>query len=1173
MDSAGSLSDRLSETLSVFEERSSEFEPLTTSEVADTLSCSRRATYNRLDELVARDALSTKKVGARGRIWWLPLDQAPDATTRAGSGSGTATADVIDRGGGGPQLEFQSLVGAVEEYAIFMLDADGHVVTWNEGAKRIKGYEREAIVGDHYSTFYTEEAVADGTPGRNLDRAAAEGSIELTGWRRRADGSRFWATATLTAIRDDDGELQGYTKVTRDMTDRREYERKLRRQRDVVRTVLETSTAGIALLDADGTVVRSNGPAVELLGPSAATDGDATEWPVVDAEGASVAPDEHPLGQIVDAGEVATDREVRIRGSDGDVRWVSINTAPLTDTGGNLDRIVVTAHDITTLQTRKQRLARQRDALRRELDEVFDRIDDGVFALDREWRFTYANERAEVVLGRPIDELVGEPVWAAFSDADSRFREVCTRAMETQKPVEFETTLSTPDARFEVRVHPSESGLSIHLRDVTERWERERQLERYETIVETVDDGIYAVDADARFVLVNDAFCEMTGYGRDDLLGTSATLVHDDEITPRAVRLVEEIAAGERETANIELDIHRADGTSFPAESRLGPVQLADGRGRCGVVRDVTARVERERELERRVRQQRVVTRLGQRALESHDLDALMREASERVAETLDTDYCKVLDLDRDADRLVLRQGVGWHDGIVGSATVSAVDDESQAAHTLASRRPIVVEDLEAESRFSGPDLLTDHDVHSGISTIVGSFERPWGILGTHDRDRKAFSEQDVNFVQSVATILATAIDRQQNEHRLRNQRERLTALNNLYEVVSDITDAVVSQSTREEIERVVCERLADSDSYQFTWIGEVDSRSQTVQLRREAGVEGYLDDITISVDPDDPRSRGATGRAVETMEMRVSRNLLEDPDYEPWYDHLRNYGFRSLAAIPITHDGTLYGTLAVYADRSNAFEEQERAVIRQLGEVMGHAIASIERKRALMSDEVVSVEYLVRDVFDEYAVPAIDGRVTLERVTPIGDGEHLAYGTISAAGFEQLRTRVGDVPSWREVTAISEESDTVRFELRLSEAPVVSAVASRGGYVRRAVVEDGDYRIEVHLPPGVETRQISDVVRETFPEAKFVSQRHSTRPLGSGRSLLRVLSEDLTERQRTVLEAAYFSGYFGWPRESTGEAVADSLGVSPPTFHQHLRIGVRKLLDSTFADVRAVNE
>jgi GAF domain-containing protein len=456
---------------------------------------------------------------------------------------------------------------------------------------------------------------------------------------------------------------------------------------------------------------------------------------------------------------------------------------------------------------------------------------------------------------------------------------------------------------------------------------------------------------------------------------------------------------------------------------------------------------------------------------------------------------------------------------------------------------------------------------------IIGSFEQPWGILGTHDRDRKAFSEQDVNFVQSVATILATAIDRQRNEQRLVHQRERLTALNNLYEVVSDITDAVVSQSTREEIERVVCERLADSDSYQFTWIGEVDSHSQTVTLRREAGVEGYLDDITISVDPDDPRSRGATGRAVQTMEMQVSRDLLDDPDYEPWYDHLRNYGFRSLAAIPITHEGTLYGTLAVYADRSNAFEEQERAVIRQLGEVMGHAIASIERKRALMSDEVVAVEYLVRDVFDEYAMSAIDGRVALERVTPIGDEEHLAYGTTSEAGFEQLRTRVDGVPSWHEVTAIGEESDTVRFELRLSEAPVISAVASRGGYVRRAVLEDGDYRIEVHLPPGVDSRQISDVVRETHPDAEFVSQRHFTRPLGNKRSLVRVLSEDLTDRQRTVLEAAYFSGYFGWPRESTGEAVADSLGVSPPTFHQHLRIGVRKLLDSTFADVRAVHD
>jgi GAF domain-containing protein len=118
---------------------------------------------------------------------------------------------------------------------------------------------------------------------------------------------------------------------------------------------------------------------------------------------------------------------------------------------------------------------------------------------------------------------------------------------------------------------------------------------------------------------------------------------------------------------------------------------------------------------------------LGQHALQDPDLDALLATATELVADTLDTDYCKVLDLDHDAEELLLRQGVGWDDGLVGEATVSAVEDDSQAAFTLSTEAPVIVEDLAVDDRFDGPDLLTDHGLRSGITTIVGPADDPWG--------------------------------------------------------------------------------------------------------------------------------------------------------------------------------------------------------------------------------------------------------------------------------------------------------------------------------------------------------------------------------------------------------------------------------------------------------------
>ncbi|MBP0588635.1 PAS domain S-box protein [Paraburkholderia sp. LEh10] len=112
------------------------------------------------------------------------------------------------------------LIEAVHDYAIFMLDPSGNVSSWNPGAQRIKGYSHDEIVGRHFSTFYTEEDIAAGKPARELEIAAAEGRVEDEGWRVRRDGSRFWANVIISAVRDSKGELLGFAKITRDMTDR-----------------------------------------------------------------------------------------------------------------------------------------------------------------------------------------------------------------------------------------------------------------------------------------------------------------------------------------------------------------------------------------------------------------------------------------------------------------------------------------------------------------------------------------------------------------------------------------------------------------------------------------------------------------------------------------------------------------------------------------------------------------------------------------------------------------------------------------------------------------------------------------------------------------------------------------------------------------------------------------
>jgi signal transduction histidine kinase len=172
--------------------------------------------------------------------------------------------------------------------------------------------------------------------------------------------------------------------------------------------------------------------------------------------------------------------------------------------------------------------------------------------------------------------------------------------------------------------------------------------------------------------------------------------------------------------------------------------------------------------------QQTEIAAFGQLALQNRDLDKVMDDGVRRIATTLSVEYAKVLELLPDGKSLLLRAGVGWKEGLVGHAVVSAGRD-SHAGYTLGMEEPVVVSDLSQETRFSGPALLIDHQVVSGMSCIIRDQEgKPHGVLGVHTSSRKAFGEDDVKFLQAMANILASAIHRKHVETQLQSVTESL---------------------------------------------------------------------------------------------------------------------------------------------------------------------------------------------------------------------------------------------------------------------------------------------------------------------------------------------------------------------------------------------------------------
>lgn len=160
------------------------------------------------------------------------------------------------------EQRFRSLVEAVRDYAIYLLDPQGNVFTWNMGAERIKGYTQEEIVGKHFSCFYTPEDQASGKPAAALEIAASEGRYEEEGWRVRKDGSRFWASVVITPIRDQSGTLTWFAKITRDLTERKKAERKLERQA----ALLDLAHDSIIIRDLESRITFWNRGAEEKYG-------------------------------------------------------------------------------------------------------------------------------------------------------------------------------------------------------------------------------------------------------------------------------------------------------------------------------------------------------------------------------------------------------------------------------------------------------------------------------------------------------------------------------------------------------------------------------------------------------------------------------------------------------------------------------------------------------------------------------------------------------------------------------------------------------------------------------------------------------------------------------------------------------------------------------------------
>lgn len=410
-----------------------------------------------------------------------------------------------------------------------------------------------------------------------------------------------------------------------------------------------------------------------------------------------------------------------------------------------------------------------------------------------------------------------------------------------------------------------------------------------------------------------------------------------------------------------------------------------------------------------------------------------------------------------------------------------------------------------------------------------------------------------------VARDIRERIEREQTLERQRDELETLTRINNL---IFEVTRDLFTSPTRDEIEQTVCDRLAASDLYQFAWIGTQDPGDAQVVPRVSAGVDdGYVDEVTVTSTGSDT-GQGPGGRAMRTGEIQVTQDVRTDPTFEPWRDAALERGIQSAAAIPLVHDETVYGILAVYATRPLAFSHRAQAGFETLGEAVGFAINAIDTRKLLFADTVVELEFEITDpgLALVGASERLDCELSITGFVETESGDWSVYLAVDGAAPLAVQADLADAPDVDEVRVIAADDDAGLLDV-VMVGPAIDELTEHGAILTSGDVEDGTGRFCIEAPQSADIRSLSERLRTVYPESTLVAQRELDRPAKTAEEIRQSLEDQLTDRQREAIDRAYHSGYFDWPRTSTAGEVAASMDVAETTFHYHLRNALDALL------------
>ena len=982
------------------------------------------------------------------------------------------------------------------------------------------------------------------------------------------------------------------------------------------RDVVETGTDGLIVLDTDGTIVFTSSHVPELLGY------DAEELLEGSIDRLFPKDESSPLEPVLDRAPAADADRARDRidcelaHSTG--RSIPVELAAATvDIDGERYRTVVVRTDPEP--TPERRSSRDRPPTRIEIDgrrsdsrneartepdvdesrleALYDasrklhaaetRRDVGRIAVEllqtvlgrsyaAVWRFDAAEELLEPlaasrsVRSSTVDDgaasdiapiLPGTIEMDVFNEGDARLVETYHAVDRSAHPeIGLEERLVVPLGETGLLTVGSTDGETIDdsLRNLVgilaatiqaafDRLDAEDAIRHRSAAMESAMDGMGISNESGELRYVNRALADLHGYDVDELVGSSWQILFPDEEVERierdAIPTVLEAGYWRGEAVG-----RRSDGTRFHQEHSL--TALEDGI--VCVVRDVTDRKSWEQRLE-------ALNVVARELMCAETATDIARTGAEAVETVLEFETACVRLFEPETNQL---ECVAMTEGARELLEVRTAYDLEATLAGRAFRNREPVRNVIDEQERTDPGLFE----HSSIHVPIGAH----GVLTVLAREDESLDGSDLHLTEMLAMGIGAALTRAERtqllrnqERELRQQRDQLETLNRINAVNNDLVTGLVAATTREELDRMVCEQLVASDLYRSAWIGRVEGADDRIGSPVAAGVEdGYLETVT--------KTRlgsiagGTVERATETGDVHVVRQYRITESSETNGEPTRDV--EAIAAVPLLYGEQPVGVLVLNSVRDDVFTEDAIAGFESLGRIVGFAKNALKSRELLLADSIVELEFSLRDpaVFYVRLTAEHDCRCEFRRAIPLENGRVMLYHRVSGVEPATVLEAAEETAEIESARAVSERHDGFVLQT-VTENSMIQLALESGTAVRSAVAEDGEGTVVIEAPQSADVRDIVATFDGEFDELELVAKRERERSVTTADTFRESVGDQLTDKQRAALESAYFAGYYDWPRKITAEELADSIGISSSTLHQHLRRGNWCLLSAFF--------